>query len=162
MASGTLRPAGYRFRTTFHRRWTGYLTIVLLVGLIGGLAMASVAAGCARRRRSPPTWPAPIPPVSALHRIRQSRARRSPRLRPRCHQPDRPPAPREAGRHHRRFQREHAVRQRSAIPHSAGADSRPPLRAVPTSRGTTLERPSCSRTPGRSEPGRRGGHQRTR
>ncbi len=45
MASGTLRPAGYRFRTTFHRRWTGYLTIVLLVGLIGGLAMASVAAG---------------------------------------------------------------------------------------------------------------------
>jgi hypothetical protein len=37
--------AGYRFRATFHRRWTGYLTIVLLVGLIGGLAIASVAAG---------------------------------------------------------------------------------------------------------------------
>jgi ABC-type antimicrobial peptide transport system permease subunit len=45
MASGTLLLARYRFRTTFRQRWTGYLTIVLLVGLIGGLAMASVAAG---------------------------------------------------------------------------------------------------------------------
>ncbi|HEX3979915.1 MAG TPA: ABC transporter permease, partial [Acidimicrobiales bacterium] len=45
MTSGTVRLAAYRFRATFHRRWTGYLTIVLLVGLIGGLAMASVAAG---------------------------------------------------------------------------------------------------------------------
>ncbi len=45
MASGTFRLAAYRFRTTLHRRWTGYLSIVLLLGLIGGLAMASVAAG---------------------------------------------------------------------------------------------------------------------
>ena len=40
----------YRFRTTFGRRWTGYLGIVLLVGLVGGIAMGSIAA--ARRTQS--------------------------------------------------------------------------------------------------------------
>ncbi len=40
----------YRFSATFGRRWTGYLTIVLLVGLVGGIAMGSVAA--ARRTES--------------------------------------------------------------------------------------------------------------
>jgi len=40
-----LRVAWYRSRTTFARRWTGYLSIVLLVGLVGGLAMGAVAAG---------------------------------------------------------------------------------------------------------------------
>src|ERR1700722_963713 len=42
--------AWYRFRATFHRRWGGYLAIVLLVGLVGGLAMGSIAA--ARRTQS--------------------------------------------------------------------------------------------------------------
>jgi hypothetical protein len=28
--------AWYHFRTTFHRNWTGYLTVILLVGLVGG------------------------------------------------------------------------------------------------------------------------------
>ena len=41
---------GYRFRATFGRRWPGYLTIVLLIGLVGGLAMGSIAA--ARRTQS--------------------------------------------------------------------------------------------------------------
>jgi hypothetical protein len=45
-----LGTAWYRMSTTFGRRWTGYLTIVLLIGLIGGLAMGSVAG--ARRTRS--------------------------------------------------------------------------------------------------------------
>ena len=45
-----LGTAWYRLRTTFGRRWTGYLTIVLLVGLIGGLAMGSIAG--ARRTQS--------------------------------------------------------------------------------------------------------------
>jgi hypothetical protein len=45
-----LGTARYRLRTTFSRRWTGYLTIVLLVGLIGGLAMGSIAG--ARRTGS--------------------------------------------------------------------------------------------------------------
>ncbi len=45
MTSGTVRLTGYRFRATLAQRWSGYLSVVLLVGLIGGLAMASVAAG---------------------------------------------------------------------------------------------------------------------
>jgi hypothetical protein len=42
--------AWYRFRATFARRWTSYLSVILLIGLTGGLAMASVAA--ARRTQS--------------------------------------------------------------------------------------------------------------
>ena len=45
-----LRVAWYRFRATFGRRWPGYLAIVLLIGLIGGTAMASIAA--ARRTQA--------------------------------------------------------------------------------------------------------------
>jgi ABC-type antimicrobial peptide transport system permease subunit len=40
----------YRFRITLARRWGGYLAIVLLIGLVGGLAMGAVAA--ARRTQS--------------------------------------------------------------------------------------------------------------
>jgi len=42
--------AWYRFRSTFGRRWGGYLTVALLVGLAGGMSMAAVAA--ARRTQS--------------------------------------------------------------------------------------------------------------
>jgi hypothetical protein len=42
--------AWYRFRATFRRRWPGYLTVVLLVGLVGGVAMGAVAG--ARRTQS--------------------------------------------------------------------------------------------------------------
>jgi hypothetical protein len=45
-----LGTAWYRLASTFGRRWTGYLTIVLLIGLIGGLAMGSIAG--ARRTSS--------------------------------------------------------------------------------------------------------------
>jgi hypothetical protein len=45
-----LNVAWYRFGATFRRRWPGYLTIVLLVGLLGGLAMGSIAG--ARRTQS--------------------------------------------------------------------------------------------------------------
>lgn len=45
-----MREAGYRFRACFHDRWGGYLALVLLLGLVGGLAMASVAG--ARRTQS--------------------------------------------------------------------------------------------------------------
>jgi len=44
------RVAWYRFRSTFDRRWGGLLALVLLVGLVGGLAMGAVAA--ARRTQS--------------------------------------------------------------------------------------------------------------
>ena len=45
-----LRVAWYRFRVTLGRRWGGYVSVILLVGLVGGVAMASVAA--ARRTQS--------------------------------------------------------------------------------------------------------------
>jgi hypothetical protein len=48
--SGVLRVAWYRFRVTFGGRWGGYLTVVLVVGLLGGLAMGVV--GAARRTQS--------------------------------------------------------------------------------------------------------------
>ncbi|MGO9964765.1 MAG: FtsX-like permease family protein [Acidimicrobiales bacterium] len=48
--SPVLRVAWYRFRATFGYRWGGYLSVVLLVGLIGGLAMGAVAG--ARRTES--------------------------------------------------------------------------------------------------------------
>jgi hypothetical protein len=47
---GALGVAGYRLRTTFRRRWGGYLALVILVGLIGGLGLGSLAA--ARRTQS--------------------------------------------------------------------------------------------------------------
>jgi hypothetical protein len=40
----------YRIRSTFGRRWAGYLSLVLLVGLVGGLGLGSLAA--ARRTQS--------------------------------------------------------------------------------------------------------------
>ena len=52
--SQVLRVSWYRFRATFHDRWGGYLTIVLLVGLLGGLAMGAVA-GARRTQSSFPT-----------------------------------------------------------------------------------------------------------
>jgi hypothetical protein len=45
-----LRVAWYRFRATFHSRRGGYLALVLLVGLLGGLAMGAMAA--ARRTQA--------------------------------------------------------------------------------------------------------------
>jgi hypothetical protein len=52
--SGTLRIARYRFKTTFRRRWGDYAVLVLLIGLIGGIAMGSVQAG----RRTQSSYPA--------------------------------------------------------------------------------------------------------
>jgi hypothetical protein len=45
-----VRLARYRFGATFGRRWPGYLSLALLIGLVGGLAMGSVAG--ARRTDS--------------------------------------------------------------------------------------------------------------
>lgn len=49
-----LTVAWYRFRATFRRRWWGYMAIVLLIGLIGGIAMGSIAAA----RRTQSSYPA--------------------------------------------------------------------------------------------------------
>ena len=48
-----VRFAWYRFLTTFGRRWSGYLALVLLVGLVGGVAMGSVVAA----RRTDASYP---------------------------------------------------------------------------------------------------------
>ena len=45
-----VREAGYRFRACFRARWAGYLALVLLIGVVGGVAMAAVAG--ARRTQS--------------------------------------------------------------------------------------------------------------
>ena len=50
MSDGAIRASWYRFRATLHQRWPGYLSIVLLIGLVGGVAMVSIAG--ARRSQS--------------------------------------------------------------------------------------------------------------
>jgi len=44
MNGPVLPMAWYRLRATFRRRWAGYLALILLIGLVGGIAMASVVA----------------------------------------------------------------------------------------------------------------------
>ena len=39
-----MRVTWYRFAATFGHGWEGYLTLVLLIGLTGGIAMGSMAA----------------------------------------------------------------------------------------------------------------------
>ena len=56
------RVAFYRFRATFGRRWPGYTTIILLVGLLGGLAMGSIA-GARRTQSSFPVYAASTEPA---------------------------------------------------------------------------------------------------
>ncbi len=57
--------ATYRFRATFRQRWGGYLALVLLVGLVGGLAMGAVA-GARRTQASFPVYLASTNPSDVL------------------------------------------------------------------------------------------------
>jgi hypothetical protein len=50
VSASAWRPAWYRLRAGLRRDWAGYLAIAMIVGLLGGVAMASVAA--ARRTQS--------------------------------------------------------------------------------------------------------------
>ena len=54
MSQPALSVAWYRFRSTFGQRSAGYLAIVLLTGLVGGLALGAVAAA----RRTQAAFPA--------------------------------------------------------------------------------------------------------
>lgn len=45
-----VRVVSFRFRATFRSRWGGYLALVVLLGLVGGVALAAMAA--ARRTQS--------------------------------------------------------------------------------------------------------------
>jgi hypothetical protein len=47
---GALGVARYRLQVSFRQRWAGYLTLVLLIGLVGGLGLGAVSA--ARRTQS--------------------------------------------------------------------------------------------------------------
>jgi hypothetical protein len=53
MSQSAARLAWYRFRATLRHRLGGYLTLAVLVGLIGGIAMASVTAA----RRTDSSYP---------------------------------------------------------------------------------------------------------
>jgi len=50
VSGGALRVAWYRFRATFGRRWASYVTLILLIGLVGSDGMGALAA--ARRTQS--------------------------------------------------------------------------------------------------------------
>ena len=50
LSPGTVGVARYRFVTTWHRQRGGYVALVILIGLVGGLALGSIAA--ARRTAS--------------------------------------------------------------------------------------------------------------
>jgi hypothetical protein len=53
--SQLLHVTWYRYRATFARQLPAYLTVVLLIGLLGGVAMASVA-GARRTQSSNPVF----------------------------------------------------------------------------------------------------------
>jgi len=50
-----LRVARYRFRPTYRRQWAGLLSLALLIGLVGGLALGALA-GARRTQSSFPTY----------------------------------------------------------------------------------------------------------
>jgi hypothetical protein len=50
LTASVVREASYRFRACFRDRWGGYLVLLLLIGVVGGVAMAAVAG--ARRTQS--------------------------------------------------------------------------------------------------------------
>ncbi len=55
MIRAVVRESLYRFRATLRRRWAGYVTLAVLIGLVGGVALAAVA-GARRTQSSFPTY----------------------------------------------------------------------------------------------------------
>jgi hypothetical protein len=58
-----VRVAAYRFRSTFRHEWGGYLSLVLLIALVGGLALGSIA-GARRTDSSFPVYLASTDPAT--------------------------------------------------------------------------------------------------
>jgi hypothetical protein len=101
-----LRMAAYRFPATFRRRWGGYLSLAVLIGLVGGVAMGSVVAA----RRSDSSYPTFLAGTNPSDLVVQPFTR-----------PNYAPG---------------FVRQLARLPHVAGAAVAVPLTAVTiTSRG---------------------------
>lgn len=73
MNKQVMRVAWYRYRATFALQLSGYLSIVLLIGLIGGVAMASVSAG-RRTQSSYPTFLASTNPSDLTMAVFQAQA----------------------------------------------------------------------------------------
>jgi hypothetical protein len=61
-----LRVARFRFRATFTHRWAGYLGLVILIALTGGLAMGAIAAGRRTRAAFPAFLASTNPSVAAV------------------------------------------------------------------------------------------------
>ena len=55
MSWAVARAAAYRFRATLAQRWTEYLTLVVLIGLLGGVALGAIA-GARRTQASYATY----------------------------------------------------------------------------------------------------------
>ena len=55
----------WRFRSTFARRWGGYLGVVLVVGILGGVAMGAVA-GARRTQGAFPVYLASTNPSDVV------------------------------------------------------------------------------------------------
>ena len=92
--SQALRVAWYRFRSTLGDRWGGYLALVLLVGLIGGLALGAVAAA----RRTQAAFPAYLASTDPTDLTVLTDVASPRRIRPGADPQDRGAAPRTAGR----------------------------------------------------------------
>ena len=62
MHASAARVVWYRFRITLHRRWGGYLALAVLIGVVGGVAMASMNAA----RRTYASYPAFLASIGFL------------------------------------------------------------------------------------------------
>jgi hypothetical protein len=51
LTASVVREASYRFRACFRERWGGYVVLLLLIGVVGGVAMAAVTGLVARSLR---------------------------------------------------------------------------------------------------------------
>ena len=61
LRSSPWRAAAYRFRATFGQRWGDYLTLIVLIGLLGGVALGAIA-GARRTQASYVTYLGSVQP----------------------------------------------------------------------------------------------------
>lgn len=69
-----LRPAWYRLTVALRRRWAGYLGLVLIIGLTGGVALRLAAAAARRTESSFPVFLASTNPSDLTVQYSQANA----------------------------------------------------------------------------------------